>query len=680
MKTIQLYAIRLRNFKGIEEFQMVVNGESVEVYGDNAAGKTTIFDAFTWVLFGKNSQNQKAFQIKTLDSNGNEIRDLEHEVELHLLVDGQLVKLRKILYEHKSSKATDDSFTDKIKLYIDDVPQKTQKAYDSYIASIVEEESFKLLTSPTFFSKELHWTVQREKLIEVCGGISDADVIAANISLKDLPNLLNGKSLDDRKSQVVERKKQLEALNKEIPAKISEAKRGLPTENVDTTAERATSEQLLSEINELHAQKATVTSGAAITNKQADIRSIEIEVTGYIQEFNTTSGQEVNRLKVHLQEKEGNVSIIQSRIKQFESELNSKDYAIQQAQQTHADAVALRKQLLAQYRPLKEAVYVEPEMDCNCPTCKQALPDDQIKYARETAKEAWKLDNSSKMADIVKKGESQAERIKEMEQKLSILQNERNQIITQLEVVQADLIPHQQALQKVQQQLQAAQTSVPDITTDAKYQSLVNQKQALEKEMQALQTHANEVVEDIDQQISALQIQKRGIDLKLASTVNVEAINKRIEELEQEQHGYISELESMERIEFLIKEFETTKIRMLEGHINSKFKEVKFKLFDQQKDGKLVETCEVTHGGTAYNDLNTAQKINAGLDIIATLQQHYQVAPVVFIDNRESITKLYDMDNQVISLVVSEQDKQLRVEGATAAEEPTQPTLFDEVS
>lgn len=675
MKKIKFYAMRIRNFKGLKEFQMVVNGDSADIYGDNAAGKTTLFDAFTWVLFGKNSQNQKAFQIKTL-ADGNEIRDLEHEVELQLLVDGQLVKLRKVLYEHKSSKATDDSFTDKIKLYIDDVLQKTQKAYDGFISTLVDEESFKLLTNPTFFSKELHWTVQREKLIEVCGGISDEDVIAANIKLKDLPVLLNGKSLDDRKTQVVERKKQLEAANKEVPAKISEAKRGLPTGTVDTTAERKASEQLLNEINNLHAQKATVTSGAAITNKQADIRALEIEINGYTQNFNTTAGQEVNRLKVLLQEKEGNLSIVQSKINQYESELNSKDYAIQQAQQIKFDAQTVRQQLLSKYKPLDESIYQHPQSDDTCPSCEQQLPKEQVDAAKAKAEEAFNLHKSAKLAEIKNKGLEQAARIKEMDQKLSILQNERAQIITQLEAAQAELVPHQQVLQKVQQQLQAAQTSAPDIITDAKYQSLISRKQALQIELQGLQEHASEVIADIDGQINALQQQKRDIDLKLASVVNVDAIYARIEELEQEQNGYIKELESMERIEYLIKEFETTKIRMLEGHINSKFKEVKFKLFDQQKDGKLVETCEVTHGGTAYNDLNTAQKINAGLDIIATLQQHYQVEPVVFIDNRESITKLYEMDNQVISLIVSEQDKELRVVSRTPNE---QPTLFDEV-
>lgn len=677
--------MRIRNFKGVKEFQMVVNGESIKVYGDNAAGKTTIFDAFTWVLFGKNSQNQKAFQIKALDPKGHEIRDLEYEVELHLLVDGQMVKLRKVLYEHKSSKATDNSFTNKIKLYIDDVPQKTQKAYDGYIASIIEEESFKLLTNPLFFPTVLEWKEQREKLIEVCGGISDNDVIAANVELADLPELLNGKSLDDRKAQVVERKKQLEALNKEIPAKISEAKRGLPTEAIDTTAERAASEQLLKEINDLHAQKATVTSGAAITNKQADIRALTIEVTGYIQEFNATAGQETNRLKALLEEKEGNVSVTQRKIERLQEDVAAKDFIITQAQQTHADASALRQELLAQYKPLKAAVYVEPEIDCECPTCKQSLPVEQVEFAKQTAKETWQLENSQKMADIVEKGAAQKTRIEEMEQRLSILQNERNQIIEKIETAQADLAPHQKALDKVREQLQVAQTSTPDVMQDEKYQTYVSQKQALEKELEGLQDHASEAITGIEQQINELQLQKRDIDLKLASTVNVDAINERVAELEQEQRGYISELESMERIIYLIKEFESTKIRMLESHINSKFKEVKFKLFKRQENGELTETCEVMYRDpkipnsplVQYASLNTGGRVNAGMDIINTLQQHYQFAPVIFIDNREGVTKLYDMDNQIISLIVSEQDKQLRIEGAT--EETAQPTLFDEV-
>jgi hypothetical protein len=56
-----------------------------------------------------------------------------------------------------------------------------------------------------------------------------------------------------------------------------------------------------------------------------------------------------------------------------------------------------------------------------------------------------------------------------------------------------------------------------------------------------------------------------------------------------------------------------------------------------------------------------------GMDIIKTLQEHYGFTVVVFIDNRESIVELPKMDCQVISLIVSAEDKTLRIEHAESS-------------
>lgn len=681
MKTIQLYAIRLRNFKGIEEFQMVVNGESVEVYGDNATGKTTIFDAFTWCLFGKNSNEQKAFTVKALDGQGNEIHKQENEVEITLLVDGQPIKLKRVYFEKWSVKngTQESSYSNSTKYYIDDVPVSKQADYDAAVNEIVDEETFKLLTNPLYFNSVLKWERRRELLLEICGDVSDADVIAANIELKELPALLEGKTIDQRKLQIAEQMKALKTDIKEIPSRIDELSRSLPETTEDTDFDRSEVERILGEIETLRTQRATVTSGASVINKQADLKVLDAEIASFVQSFNSNSGQATNGLKVSLQEKQANLSIAQSKVKQFESEIQSKDYAIQQAQQTHTDAAAIRKQLLMQYKPLKEAVYVEPEMDSCCPTCKQDLPEDQIKQARATAREAWMLENSSQMKEIIKKGEAQADRIKEMEQRISILTNERNQVVEKLQQAQGEVDTHQKALNKVQQQLQDAQAQVPNIEQDAEYQALQARKQALQGELTTLQAHTNEVVADIDEQITALQKQKVAIDSRIAQVAHIDVTHKRINELEEQQQGYVMQLEILEKTQHLINQFERAKVKFLDERINSNFKMANFQLFIEQQNSGIKETCNTTYNGVPFNDLNNAARINVGLDIIATLQRHFATQAVVFIDNRESVTKLYEMDNQIISLFVSEQDKQLRVEGSTVAEEPTQPTLFDEV-
>ena len=143
MKTIQLQAIQLRNFKGIKEFGFVANSKSIDIYGDNATGKTTIFDAFTWCLFGKNSNEQKAFTVKALDADGNEIHKQENEVEITLLVDGQQIKLKRVYFEKWSVKngTQESKYTNSTKYYIDDVPVSKQADYDAAVNEIVDEEA-----------------------------------------------------------------------------------------------------------------------------------------------------------------------------------------------------------------------------------------------------------------------------------------------------------------------------------------------------------------------------------------------------------------------------------------------------------------------------------------------------------------------------------------------------------
>ena len=136
----------------------------------------------------------------------------------------------------------------------------------------------------------------------------------------------------------------------------------------------------------------------------------------------------------------------------------------------------------------------------------------------------------------------------------------------------------------------------------------------------------------------------------------------RVKELQAREKELARQFEASEQTLYLIDQFQRLKIGALEESINTNFSLVRWKMFDNQINGGLTETCVCTVDGVPYSDLNNAAKVQAGMDIIGAMAEHYDFYPPVWVDNRESIVRLPEMQQQVISLVVSEPDKELRIE------------------
>ena len=119
----------------------------------------------------------------------------------------------------------------------------------------------------------------------------------------------------------------------------------------------------------------------------------------------------------------------------------------------------------------------------------------------------------------------------------------------------------------------------------------------------------------------------------------------------------------LDGILFLCEEFTRYKVKFIEESINRRFSMVRFRLFREQINGGLEDCCDVTVDGVPFGEgLNTGARFNAGIDIINTLSRHYGAQVPLFVDNAESVTPLAQADTQVIRLVVSENDKELRCE------------------
>ena len=204
------------------------------------------------------------------------------------------------------------------------------------------------------------------------------------------------------------------------------------------------------------------------------------------------------------------------------------------------------------------------------------------------------------------------------------------------------------------------------------YVEKLKAKEEIEKAITALKRGHDREAEVLTLAIAKLEKEVLDGEDQLSRVKRYEEGQKRIRELKEQERKLAAEYENLESELYLTEQFIRSKVKLLEDKINSRFQHARFKLFDVQVNGAVVETCETLYKGVPYPDLNGAAKINIGLDIINTLSEFYGFSAPIFIDNREAVTRLIDTKAQVISLIVSEKDKKLRVEI------PNQQTLFKE--
>ena len=284
-----------------------------------------------------------------------------------------------------------------------------------------------------------------------------------------------------------------------------------------------------------------------------------------------------------------------------------------------------RKEIETRIEELREEWFKvnnqQPEISDTCPCCGQRLPEDKI----SSVMEEFNLQKANKLKEITQKGRA-------LKDKLEKLKEQERRLSQQLEKAKVENGKIQEEIFRLENE------TIPEMD-----------------ELKKLHTNNNEKIEELERQIELVEQQ-------LAKARANEEITKRIENLEKLEKALVSEFAQNEDRIRLLDEFIVHKIGLIESSINDKFRIVRFKLFNKLINGGIEETCETMVNGVPYRNLNNGTRINAGLDIIKTLQGVYGISVPIFIDNAESVNSLIDMgDTQIIRLIVSK-DKTLKIE------------------
>lgn len=655
---MKLLTLKLENFQGLKSEEFNFNGHSASIYGDNATGKTTVFNAMTWLLFGKASTGAKNFTPKTKGHDG-DLHYLDHAAEATFqLQDGRVITLRKVfheVYKKKRGSATEEFDGHTIDFYIDGVPTK-EKEYEATMLSLCggSVEKMKMLTMPDYFPEEMSWDARRKILLEICGDVSDEDVINSTQELKDLPAFLLKPGTTNQYYDVEEYKKIASAkkteINRqllEIPGRIDEAQRAIPDiTGLDPKAIDKKIQELNKQKSDLEMEKAQALSGDLTTMairkqiSEANTRLAEARATYATKTSSLNEGTyaAINSLK-------RDQITVANRIQDAKADL-------ERTQRTIERLKSHRESLINDYMAIQKESWDESKE--TCPTCHRPLPEEEIQKLRE----AFNLQKSRRLEQINLQGQRECskEMIAELEEKANAL---KEQIKNDEQLIE----DYELQLKALQSQLK---TPAPFESTE-EYAQIMAEIAKLREEENNKSGQAEAISAKYTEQIQALNEQIREQEQLKTKIFIAESQKERIAELAAKEKELSKQYEELERGIYLCEVFTKTKVSLLDDKINSKFKSVRFRLFQEQLNGGIKDDCEVmipTEDGrmVPFTFANNAARINAGLEIIDTLSKRWNLAMPVFIDNAESVTRLLKMDTQVIRLVVSEPDKKLRLE------------------
>lgn len=680
---IRINRLELHNFKGmLGNYEVRPDGGNARIEGENGAGKSTVFDAFTWLLFGKDHQGQDwtNFDLKPIDpESGEPIHGLEHWVEAELTIDGVRRTLRRVVTEDwvKPKGETEQVLRGHAqKFFVDGVDTATKKAYDAIIHQWIDEGVFKMLTNPLFFIDDQYtdWKTRRKAILSLVGESAD-DGLQERFA--DLLAEMRGEPMEQFKKRVAAEKKANKADLATCTANAAAFRKALP-EEVDAEDLNRQIGQILSErdekISEVRAEISKIDEGisdinAANEEKKAGIDAIWKRIYALRDRMDKCIADEQNaaqNVNKAIREQEaaakGDVSDARAKLGELERKVRSAEDTLKDLKNERTEHALDLASLGQRYSEEREKAFDE-DAEGVCPTCGQALPEEMAEAKRREFMEARKV-ALGKLADKAVKVKAEIADIdKVIAGKVGLLDGMKRQQAELRKKLEAAEMALADLGEVTPVDMGAIEKDVrsSDVFKKMYYEELDLQSEARNESAKTVST--KDLVmkrKDAEERIGMIRREYdrkvQPLRDKLAVNVERERVLKMIDAEDEKVRRFADEVARLERLEFRAGEYVKESIDAQEGAINALFEVARWKMFDKTIDGGIIEMCEVTtEKGVPYRSMNDAKKILCGMDVIRVFSERYDCMAPIFIDNAESVTqKTFDTKAQVIRLVVSE--------------------------
>lgn len=657
---IILKSLHIKNFKGCKD-RLIKFGMRTAVKGQNGSGKTTIADAFMWLLFGKDSNGSSNFDIRPKDKQGKDIDFVDIEVKAELEVNGKPLEIIKVQSQKwvKKRGSEEQTFQGNENAYeVNTIPYK-EKDFKSYIDNLISEEIFKYVSNTNAFMA-MKPMDRREVLFKLVSNITDADVIASDGRLTSLTALLEQFTIEElesrnKKALSVQRKK-LE----EIPARIDEVSKSII--EIDFSDRELQLSALKEKLTEVENQITDTSKAYEEVNR---LKSEIADIKGKMDETERAEKKKLSdgsyNIRMQVQDLGEMIWKVEKSISSTKDQIAIKQKSIERNTEFLAQSKKDYSAVKAEISAIEAEVFDENSL--NCPTCGQLLPSEKQSSLRSKyeVEKQNRIDAKQKKLDgVIEQGNLFNEQILKDKANIADLELRVIDYETEKAELQINLDSKKAELERLPSEVDFFKLeSIPE------YHRLADDLKIKTGELGLINTaNADQLKADLLTQKKSIQEDIDIVKGVLASKQHIDDAKDRVEELKEEQRQVSQSIATLEREQYLLEEFNKAKVNLLSEKINEHFKVVKWKLFETQINGGYKPVCEPMVNGQSYSSaLNSGHKILAELDIIATLQKIYDVSVPVMLDNAERVNdfNLPEMNCQMVLMKVTE-DHELKVE------------------
>ena len=659
MKTIKLRQLSLVNFKGIRELTVDFADAETLVCGDNGTGKTTLFDSFLWLLFGKDStgRSDSNFNIKTLDEQGKPILHLEHSVTAKLMVDGREMELQRKYTENwvNPRGSVEEQLKNHVtEFYVNGVKLSTKREYDMEIAAIIPEDVFRMITNPFYFTS-LKPEAQKAMLYDMAGDVTDEQVAGICVDYQELLSRLNGRTIAQYAKEVAARKKACKSELDVIPSQLETASNLMPEEE-DWVALDAEIEEKKQEIQHIDAlindkSKANQKEWERKAKIQDAINAKKIDMANRVNELKRQADNGRSEAMRKVQQAENEANILRERKKMDEDRLNRLN---EQIRRSEKELEALR----AEYRTINAEQLTYPDGAFVCPTCKRPLEVADVEAKQQELQANFNRVKAARLEANKQKGMA-------AKKELEGLIGKRDACLASIESIIAQIDRKVAEEDSLKLNLPQADNIELLLASD---QMLIDLRNEITELQNQLSMEAKpEDVSQLNDKKKYLNECLQDLYKRMGKREQIDRANREIALLEEKRKANAQQLADLERWEYTAMQFQKDKDAELLKRINSLFTYVSYSFVDEQLNGGEKLTCVCTVNGTPYPDVNAAGKVNAGLDIINAICKAKGITAPVFFDNAESVNQLIPSESQIIRLMVTK-DKQLTIKSLKSKE------------